>query len=479
MRNLLKLQIPLFSVLLIIIPLNVRAQKEFISKSALKNQQENSIQLEKHIFQNKLRNFKKIKITENLLDSVIYKDGYKYNESFTYDDNKRKLVWLRQYCDSQDDVWKNDRRDTYTNDGNGNRLTELWEIWDKNTGICENYWRAIYTCDSSGNRLTELWEYWDRNARIWGISRRETSTYDSSGNVLTLLKEHWNSNTGIWVNRNRTTYTYDGSGNRLTELGENWNSNTEIWGIDYRAIYTYDGSGNRLTLLVERWDSYTGIWVGLIRDTYTYDSSGNMLTFLNEYWDSWDENWKNDYRIAYTYDSSGNKLSELGESWSIYTGKWENSFRGFYTFNSYGNLIYVNFDSWSGIDWFANPGTCNFINNGYFYSYYCYELSAYYSPATIIESPENKILSIYSLSQNFPNPFNPVTTISYSVSRKSNVRLVLYNSLGQKISVLVDKEHLQGHYDVKLDGTDLPSGVYFYRIISDNFVETKKMILIR
>lgn len=85
----------------------------------------------------------------------------------------------------------------------------------------------------------------------------------------------------------------------------------------------------------------------------------------------------------------------------------------------------------------------------------------------------------FNMAQNFPNPFNPSTTISYSVSEKTNVKLAVYNLLGQEVSVFIDKEHTPGNYKVKFDGSNLASGIYFYKIISDKFVETKKMLLIK
>jgi len=85
----------------------------------------------------------------------------------------------------------------------------------------------------------------------------------------------------------------------------------------------------------------------------------------------------------------------------------------------------------------------------------------------------------YSLAQNYPNPFNPVTTISYSLPLKSQVELVLYNTLGEEVIQLVNGEKEAGSYSVKLNATGLPSGIYFYRIQAGKYVETKKMLLLK
>lgn len=88
-------------------------------------------------------------------------------------------------------------------------------------------------------------------------------------------------------------------------------------------------------------------------------------------------------------------------------------------------------------------------------------------------------VSEFSLSQNFPNPFNPVTSIKYNVPNKSQVMMKVYNSVGKEIVELVNEVKAGGVYEVKFDASNLPSGVYYYKLTSGNFSETKKMILIK
>ncbi len=85
----------------------------------------------------------------------------------------------------------------------------------------------------------------------------------------------------------------------------------------------------------------------------------------------------------------------------------------------------------------------------------------------------------FELSQNFPNPFNPSTTIRYGLSHKSVVQLTVYSTLGQSVSTLVNGEQEAGYHDVKFNGTNLSSGVYFYRIEMGSFVQTRKLLIIR
>jgi hypothetical protein len=83
----------------------------------------------------------------------------------------------------------------------------------------------------------------------------------------------------------------------------------------------------------------------------------------------------------------------------------------------------------------------------------------------------------YSLSQNYPNPFNPETKIQFSIPKNGLVRIVVYDLLGREAMELVNEFKQQGSYNISFNGANLSSGIYFYKLITDDFVETKKMIL--
>jgi hypothetical protein len=95
----------------------------------------------------------------------------------------------------------------------------------------------------------------------------------------------------------------------------------------------------------------------------------------------------------------------------------------------------------------------------------------------------------YSLSQNYPNPFNPVTIIKYSIPKLSFVTLKVFNVLGREVATLVDEEKPAGNYEVEFfakggptsngDAYNLTSGIYFYTIKAGEFIQTKKMVLLR
>ena len=112
-------------------------------------------------------------------------------------------------------------------------------------------------------------------------------------------------------------------------------------------------------------------------------------------------------------------------------------------------------------------------------------------PTNIISKSDIKSM-FYTLEQNYPNPFNPSTTIHYSLPNSSaegekqqtkNVKLIVYDVLGREIAVLVDEKQKPGKYEVEFnpsaDRVELTSGIYFYRLRTGDFAETKKMVLVK
>jgi hypothetical protein len=102
-----------------------------------------------------------------------------------------------------------------------------------------------------------------------------------------------------------------------------------------------------------------------------------------------------------------------------------------------------------------------------------------YSPVVGIRKIESQIPIRFSLSQNYPNPFNPSTTIRYELPENSLVNLVVFDDIGREIETLVNEKQSAGIYETSFNGSQYPSGVFFYRLKTDGFVETKKMILLK
>ena len=96
-----------------------------------------------------------------------------------------------------------------------------------------------------------------------------------------------------------------------------------------------------------------------------------------------------------------------------------------------------------------------------------------------VAKEENNLPQNYVLSQNFPNPFNPNTVISYSLPSASNVKLSVYNTIGQTVKVLENGYKNTGNYSVNFNASDLPSGIYFYKLEAGQFRQVKKMMIMK
>jgi len=114
--------------------------------------------------------------------------------------------------------------------------------------------------------------------------------------------------------------------------------------------------------------------------------------------------------------------------------------------------------------------------------------SGFWNPwvvATDVEEEKEAVVpKEFSISQNYPNPFNPHTVIEYALPKESKVKIVVYNILGQKVRVLKDEIEKEGYKRVIWDGRDdsgseVASGIYFYRIVAENFVKAKKMMMVK
>ncbi len=189
------------------------------------------------------------------------------------------------------------------------------------------------------------------------------------------------------------------------------------------------------------------------------------------------------------------KTEDAGESWEEQLNIGRN----------FADVYFANYDKGWAIDgnsiWFTGDGGGNWNTQSYesIPSWYVWH-SIYFSDensgwivcdsGAILNTTTGGIVSVeeeviyeiptnYILNQNYPNPFNPSTRIKYSVPQSSNVIIKVFDILGNEIEALVNEEKSTGTYELTWYATNLPSGVYFYRLRAGSFVETKKMILMK
>ena len=112
-------------------------------------------------------------------------------------------------------------------------------------------------------------------------------------------------------------------------------------------------------------------------------------------------------------------------------------------------------------------------------SYYIVDDLAFSAATGINDEPITGMPAAFELKQNYPNPFNPVTHIRYAIPQAAQVKLEVYNSLGQKVTDLVNEQKAAGQHVAEFNASELPSGIYFYRITAGSYQKMMKMMLMK
>ncbi len=204
-------------------------------------------------------------------------------------------------------------------------------------------------------------------------------------------------------------------------------------------IYVAVGSGGRI---------YKSTDIGL---TWQQKSSGTTNTLRSVYFHTLDSG------IAVGDNGTVRLTTNGGETW--YTD-------GFFNSPSSRNYRFVNLVNNTFRTFMAGSDSLFYVSG---------------DPITItgVNSSSTEVPNAYSLSQNYPNPFNPQTNIRFSLSQPGNVKLIIFDITGRELEIVVNEKLSAGSYNYDWNAANYPSGVYFYKLQAGNFVETKKMILVK
>lgn len=277
-----------------------------------------------------------------------------------------------------------------------------------------------------------------------------------------------------------------------------WSTKTNT-GIDYVTIkysavtgsqqwvasYNRSGSGDDKAAAIGI-DSSANVYVtgwtqkepyGKDYTTIKYSSSGELKWFF-----SYDEDYNDDIAKAMVVDDSGN-VYVTGES--ISSGNTGKDFATIkYNTDGYRKWI-IRYDA--NEENSDTPEAITIDNSGNVYvtgqssvsNNYVYTTVKYSQTTTAINEKVDHNPNNYWLAQNYPNPFNNFTTIRYHLPKPAYVSLKTYNVAGAEIGLLVSETQPAGEHKIRWEACNISSGIYFYRLESDSFVETKKLILIK
>ncbi len=263
----------------------------------------------------------------------------------------------------------------------------------------------------------------------------------------------------IWY---RSTFTAPGPGYETMKIIGVTNANNHLY---YNAVYNvYIMNGNLYNSGIQniRIDSTTG-------NLYYYDSQNNNECLF-------------DSLNAQKGDSSRNCMA--GGWWRCDTGSYtifgnskkSKSFGWTDYFEHGGSRVYAK--DFGRVYW-GSTGPFNFTTtqlrgcmiNGQVYG----DTVRYVG----VNNISNEIPKHFSLSQNYPNPFNPTTNIKFQIPKSGFVKLIIFDVLGKEVQTLVNEQLSAGTYNADFEGSSLPSGVYYYKLETVSFTQTKKMVLIK
>jgi hypothetical protein len=211
-----------------------------------------------------------------------------------------------------------------------------------------------------------------------------------------------------------------------------------------------------------------------LRGTFNDSNSYPYIDYLGVYIQVKDESIRR-YISNVNNDSSGTNYvyNYPPSNWTLFSNAYNNN-AAVNLDSLKGKAVRIIFEFYSDAD--STMGSGPQIDNVVIYSSV---------PVSVKENNLTKLSSRFKLEQNYPNPFNPSTTIKYSIpvgaNSNSPVQLKIYDILGNEIATLVNETKQSGNYEVKFDAGKygLSSGIYFYQLKAGNFVQTKKLILLK
>ncbi|HLT24704.1 MAG TPA: M14 family zinc carboxypeptidase [Ignavibacteria bacterium] len=234
--------------------------------------------------------------------------------------------------------------------------------------------------------------------------------------------------------------------------------------------------------------SYTDSPFGNYSSNVTNSLTLNNAVFLSSTMNIVKLSYNTRYQTEAGYDYGQVQIStNNGSTWIALSGKYTKPGSGFFQPN--GQPLYdgtlnawrdeeIDISQYKGNNvklrfYFRSDGGLNY--DGWYVDDIC--ILGYDAGTSVTGTGENPFT--YSLSQNYPNPFNPTTSIHFSTPSLQNVSLKVYDMLGRQVAELVNGMHQAGNYTISFNGSELSSGVYYYKLEAENFTQTKQMVLVK
>ena len=342
----------------------------------------------------------------------------------TYDDNG--YLSQKDRYKYRDGEWSLKGMTIFENNENGDRATTTKQVYRNDEWL--NRYKINFSYNDGGLLISKVEQKWSQD--VWRNKKETALEYEGELCVNKTISR-WHDST--WVDRAIKELSYNDSGDRTEKVTYRWSDST--WTPRHRVIYSYNDNAALSEKLVYKWTDST--WVDKARASIGYDDNQNRVQVLLEKKDSTDA-WVNVSLREYMYYDNG-LLTETVRS------KWRDE------------------------NWLPRKR--------YEYNYSTdREVLSAGAPAAL----PKKIV----LSQAYPNPFNPVTTISYRLLEANHVRVDIYDMVGNKVRTLVSQTQNAGTKSYQWNATNdlgqsVSAGMYIYTIQAGDFIQSKKMVLLK
>lgn len=338
------------------------------------------------------------------------------------------------------------------------RFMTIWLLSPDTVLMAGNYGKIIKTVNGGNNWTTvysdtlfQFWGMWFTNPQtgyLAGSNGRIMKTTNRGDNWFNLTTPTSTTLDGIWFVNENTGYV--GGANvflKTTDAGATWVNKVGLFISGFetaQSVYFSDANTgyyctNTSNCRIVKTTNGGDTWA-LIHDDAT-SGAGWDMSFI-------------DANTGYVCTGNGKvlKTTNAGLNWGMQNTPLTE------------NLYQIYFPS---------------VNTGYVACWSGKILKTTNGGLTFTGKLGNEIPKSFILGQNYPNPFNPQTTIKFSVPRRDFITLKIYNIAGEEVKSLIADTYDSGNYEIKLTGEGLSSGVYYYRLQSTDFSETKKMILLK
>ena len=348
----------------------------------------------------------------------------KFKKVKTYDDNG--YLSQKDRYKYRDGEWSLKGMTVFENNENGDRATTTKQVYRNDEWL--NRHRINFSYNDGGQLVSKVEQKWGQD--VWRNKKETALEYEGEFCVNRTISK-WHDST--WVDRAVQEFSYNDSGDRTEKVTYRWSDST--WIPRHRVIYSYNDNAALSEKLVYKWTDST--WVDKARASIGYDDNQNRVQVLLEKKDSTDA-WVNVSLREYMYYDNGLLTETVRSKWR--DENWQPRIRYEYNYATDRGVL---------------------------------------SAGEPVALPKKIVLS-----QAYPNPFNPVTTISYRLLKADYITIDIYDMIGNKVRTLVSQAQNAGTKSYQWNATNdlgqsVSAGMYIYTIQAGEFRQTKKMVLLK